>query len=71
MLCYIMLNWYIYIFIYLYIHTNVLVNQKIYNCVHIERIYITQDKCILYVLHELIVYITTDNKIKNWDNKGE
>lgn len=38
---------------------------------HIERIYITQDKCILYVLQELIVYITTDNKIKNWDNKGE
>lgn len=32
---------YIYIFIYLYIHTNVLVNQKIYNCVHIERIYIS------------------------------
>mgnify|MGYP007128039742 CR=1 FL=1 len=38
---------------------------------HIERIYITQGKCILYVLQELIVYITTDNKIKNWDNKGD
>lgn len=27
--------------VYLYIHTNVLVNQKIYNCVHVERIYIS------------------------------